>query len=96
MVLIQQKLSITNTNHKQMTHVLSISKSEYAAIKGEVLNYLIVRADKKYSNGDTLILQESTGEDHQTGEEIATTISNLNQGDGVKKGWIVFNVKEKE
>ena len=79
-----------------MTHVLSISKSEYAAIKGEVLNYLIVKADKKYSNGDTLILQESTSEDHQTGEEIATTISNLNQADGIKKGWILFSIKVKE
>jgi hypothetical protein len=79
-----------------MTHTLEITKAEYAAVKGEVLNYLIVKANKRYANGDTLILQESTEKGHQTGEEMSTTISNLNQGEALKNGWICFSVKEKE
>jgi hypothetical protein len=79
-----------------MTHVLEVTKAEFTAVKGEVLNYLIVKANKRYADGDTVILQETTSEGHQTGQELHTTISNLNQGEAIKKGWILFNVKEKE
>jgi hypothetical protein len=80
-----------------MTHVLPANKSEFSSIKEGYVPFKVIKANKPFKVGDTLIFHEVTGEnDHATGEEHHTEITYLYQADGVKTGWVAIAFKSEE
>jgi hypothetical protein len=80
-----------------MTQLIPVTKTEFAAIKGNILPfYHYKKGSKKIAVGDRLIFQEVNGEDHPTGEEKETEITHIYEGEATKAGWTCLGWKEKE
>lgn len=80
-----------------MTHIIEVGKSEFSSIKENDVPFKVIKANKPFKIGDTLIFHEVTGEDdHATGEEYHTEITFLYQADGIKSGWIAVAFKSEE
>lgn len=71
-----------------MTQLLQVTKTEFAAIKGGILHfYHTKKGNRRYSEGDKIIFQETHGENNLTGEEYESTVNHVYEADGIKAGW---------
>lgn len=80
-----------------MTHALKCLPRFFKVIVSGDKTFEVRKADRQFNSGDKLLLQEWSEETGYTGEEWEGSISyTMGDPEYVKKGYIVFGIKQKE
>lgn len=81
-----------------MTHALKTWPEYFQVIKDGSKTFEVRKADRNFKVGDRLLLQEFDAEENDyTGQEWEGSIVYvMNDPDFVKKGYVVFGIKEKD
>lgn len=75
-----------------MTHTVQLDEKDFSEVKAEAKTFLLLKDDKNYVRGDTLILQVADSRDELKMEVVAAEC----ERPGLRKDYVIVGIKSKE